>query len=291
MRSYEAEVPCLSLTEEERRSGCSFVHQFSIRDTYCLHSHTFYEFFLISRGKGIHRINGSSTLLSEGSFVLVRPSDTHCYDFLNQYDLELINIPFLPVHFERICRLFDCSPSFWERPALCPQVELAGNQLAETRSRLLQIGQMESGVRRRQYLLSVLPSFLYPFLAVWEQNPSDGSALHQGKPFPAWLSDLLSRMEIRENYVEGLPRMIALSHMSQEYLTRSFRKWLHMSPTEFINARRMELAASLLLEAELSVLEVCQECGFRNLSYFYRIFREQYGCAPGKFGKKEETDV
>ncbi len=287
MKSCRKEPPRLSLTEAERQSGCGFVHQLSIRDTYCLHSHTFYEFFLISRGKGIHRINGSSTLLSEGSFVLVRPSDTHCYDFLNQYDLELINIPFLPIHFERICRLFDCSPAFWEQPALCPQVELEGPQLAEMRSRLLTIGQMESGVPRRQYLLSVLPSFLYPFVAAQGPDSPEGSGNHQRTPFPAWLSQLLSRMELRENYVEGLPRMIALSHMSQEYLTRSFQKWLHMSPTEFINSRRMELAASLLLEEQLSILEVCQECGFRNLSYFYRMFREQYGCAPGKFGKKE----
>ena len=79
-------VPLLTLKGED----CGFQHQFSVGETYPFHTHTFYEFFLISKGKGIHRINEASILLSEGSFVFVRPSDRHGYDFLNQYDLELI---------------------------------------------------------------------------------------------------------------------------------------------------------------------------------------------------------
>lgn len=108
------EVPRLTLKGEE----CGFQHQFSVRETYPFHTHTFYEFFLINKGKGIHRINGSSVLLSEGSFVFVRPSDRHGYDFLNQYDLELINISFLPSIFEKICGFLDVRRLFLRIP-LC----------------------------------------------------------------------------------------------------------------------------------------------------------------------------
>lgn len=124
-------VPRLTLKGEE----CGFQHQFSVRETYPFHTHTFYEFFLINKGKGIHRINGSSVLLSEGSFVFVRPSDRHGYDFLNQYDLELINISFLPSIFEKICGLLGCAPSFFTDSPLCLQTELAEPVLSDIREK------------------------------------------------------------------------------------------------------------------------------------------------------------
>ncbi|HJA92310.1 MAG TPA: AraC family transcriptional regulator [Candidatus Eisenbergiella merdipullorum] len=283
-----SQIPCLTLTEEEDGSG--FQHHFSVRETYPLHTHTFYEFFLISKGRGIHRINGSSTLLSEGSFVLIRPSDRHGYDFLNQYDLELINVSFLPSIFESLCRLFDCPPSLFTGPNLCPQIQLQEPLLSDIRGKMLQFERFSAkkecqGSEKRQYLLSVLPWFLYPFLRVLSQEKGEPSD-KVPHPLPGWLSGLLRQMERPENYTAGLPRLIELANLSQEYLTRSFRRYLHMTPTEFINLRRMELAASLLLEGKMEIIEISQECGFHNLGYFYRVFQKQYGCAPGEFKRQ-----
>ena len=268
------EVPRLTLKGEE----CGFQHQFSVRESYPFHTHTFYEFFLINKGKGIHRINGSSVLLSEGSFVFVRPSDRHGYDFLNQYDLELINISFLPSIFEKICGLLGCAPSFFTDSPLCLQTELAESVLSDIREKMLHVGGLEPGAARRLYLNAVLPYFLYHFCP--------GPALQEVDPLPGWLSSLIRRMEEPENFIEGLPRLISLANVSQEYLNRSFRRYLHMSPTEFINMRRMDFAASLILENRMEIIDICQECGFRNLSYFYRVFQRQYGCAPGEFLRK-----
>ena len=35
--------------------------------------------------------------------------------------------------------------------------------------------------------------------------------------------------------------------------------------------RRMDFAASLILENRMEIIDICQECGFRNLSYFTRF--------------------
>ena len=83
-----------------------------------------------------------------------------------------------------------------------------------------------------------------------------------------------------ENFLAGLPRMISLSGVSQEHLTRQFRKYLDMSPIEFINLKRIGLAAKLLTEGNHEILEVCYACGFNNLSHFYHCFKKQYGCTP-----------
>lgn len=273
-------IPRLSLEGD----CCGFQHHFSVRETFPLHTHSFYECFLINKGNGIHRINDSSTLLSEGAFVLVRPADRHSYDFLNQYDLELINVSFSVSCFEAVCRLLDCPVSLFDSPRLSPQLLLQDPLLSDIREKMLRVGtSLCSGTEesKRQYLLSVLPWFLYQFLSVLSGVHS--AAPSSFGPLPGWLSDLIRRMELPENFTAGLPRLIALANLSQEYLTRSFRRYLHMTPTEFINLRRMDLAASLLLEDRLEIIDICQECGFHNLGYFYRVFQKQYGCAPGEF--------
>ncbi len=90
---------------------------------------------------------------------------------------------------------------------------------------------------------------------------------------PQWLSGLLEEMDERENFVAGLPRLLALAHMSQEHLTRSFRRYLGVTPTAFINAKRLGLAAELLLTTETPVIDVGGLCGFNSQSRFYRLFR------------------
>lgn len=265
----------LSLTEEDLKSDVGFLHQFSVQDTYPLHTHSFYEIFLINRGKGIHKINGESVLLSEGSLVLIRPDDRHSYAFLNQYDMELINIAFPVSLFDKTCSFLGFPKSCLTVPALSPMVMLTGNALTDVQDKLLQLGDIPAGQKRRQLCLAVLPYLLYQFI-----RDSDFSAV---TPLPAWLSSLIRQMEQPDNFVAGLPRMIELSHMSQEHLGRSFQRFLHMSPTEFINLRRMEYAATLLLDGKLQIIDICHECGFTNVSYFYRIFHRQYGCSPKHF--------
>lgn len=274
--SYHREsVPCLSLTAEDQKSDVGFLHQFSVQETYPLHTHNFYEIFLINKGKGIHKINGESVLLSEGSFVLIRPQDQHNYAFLNQYDMELVNIAFPSSLFDKICGLLGCPQAYLTDAPISPMLELSGSVLADIREKLLAIGTKEKGRNRRQFLMAVLPYFLYQF--------TSAAAFTDTATLPPWLASLIRQMEEPDNFIAGLPRLITLANLSQEHLNRSFQRFLHMSPTEFINLRRMEYAASLLLEERLQIIDICQECGFSNLSYFYHIFRKQYGCSPRQF--------
>lgn len=45
---------------------------------------------------------------------------------------------------------------------------------------------------------------------------------------------------------------------------------------------RMERARQLLRAGGVSVAQAAQACGYKNMTHFYRLFRECYGCAPGE---------
>jgi len=63
-----------------------------------------------------------------------------------------------------------------------------------------------------------------------------------------------------------------------------------LTPSEYIDQVRIEFAAHLLRSDERSIDEVVEACGFDNNSYFYRLFKRQYGTTPRQFRLRNLRD-
>ncbi len=68
--------------------------------------------------------------------------------------------------------------------------------------------------------------------------------------------------------------------MSSRKFYRKFKEISSMSPSDLINNARMEKAAQLLADTELSILDVISEVGIISRSYFYKEFANKYGMTP-----------
>lgn len=77
-------------------------------------------------------------------------------------------------------------------------------------------------------------------------------------------------------------------HISASHLSRQFRKETGLSMTAFINKRRVDRAKALLSENQESVTAIALSCGFENLNYFSKIFREQTGMTPLNYQKQHK---
>ena len=51
----------------------------------------------------------------------------------------------------------------------------------------------------------------------------------------------------------------------------------------YITARRIDAAAILLHESQLSIAETARCVGYRHLQTFYRLFKDHLGCTPAAF--------
>lgn len=120
------------------------------------------------------------------------------------------------------------------------------------------------------------------------RNKGMESVFDKSSGLPEWMDNVITQMNKPENYIPGLPRLLETAHMSQEHITREFRKYLNVTPTEFINSRRILYAADLVLEGKKSITEICFASGFNNVGYFYRKFRSQLGCSPKKYSDKNK---
>lgn len=73
---------------------------------------------------------------------------------------------------------------------------------------------------------------------------------------------------------------------SPNYLCRFFKEIAGLSPIQYLINCRLERASTLLANTSIPILQVSLDCGFENVSYFIRKFKESKGCTPKEFRRK-----
>ena len=80
-----------------------------------------------------------------------------------------------------------------------------------------------------------------------------------------------------------LPQLSELVSMSQSAFSRFFKLRTGLTISDFILEKRLGSATRMLVDTNMSVSEICYDCGFNNLSHFSRCFRQRKGCTPSEF--------
>lgn len=68
--------------------------------------------------------------------------------------------------------------------------------------------------------------------------------------------------------------------MSTRQLERLFRRYLNRSPKRYYMELRLQKARNLLMQTDLSVINVALACGFASPSHFSKCYRAHYGTTP-----------
>jgi AraC family transcriptional regulator, glycine betaine-responsive activator len=110
---------------------------------------------------------------------------------------------------------------------------------------------------------------------------------HQRMALPARLGvrhpKLLSVIELMEEHLEEpLERrdLAKAAGLSNRQLERLFRKYLNRSPARYYVELRLNRARLLLLQTNMSVIDVALACGFVSASHFSKCYRDFFGRTP-----------
>ncbi|WP_233519881.1 MULTISPECIES: AraC family transcriptional regulator [Bacteroides] len=71
--------------------------------------------------------------------------------------------------------------------------------------------------------------------------------------------------------------------LSSDHFTRIFKQVSGMSPIQYIQAKRIERAQTLLLASRLSIKEIAETVGIPNLSQFSKLFTKETGHSPREY--------
>ncbi len=69
-------------------------------------------------------------------------------------------------------------------------------------------------------------------------------------------------------------------NMSTRQLERLFRRYLNRSPKRYYMELRLEKARNLLLQTDMSVINVALACGFTSPSHFSKCYRSHFNRTP-----------
>lgn len=94
------------------------------------------------------------------------------------------------------------------------------------------------------------------------------------------LSAIVARMEANIEDPISPARLAADAGMSPRQLERLFARYLGRSPKRYYMEIRLERARNLLLQTEMSVIEIALACGFASSAHFSKCYRGSYDTTP-----------
>jgi AraC family transcriptional regulator len=96
-------------------------------------------------------------------------------------------------------------------------------------------------------------------------------------------------MQYIENHIEtkiDIDHLAEMSGWTHEHFTRTFQRHVGQPPREWINKRRINHAAQLLLQRTDSARQIALEMGFKDEYYFHRLFRRLMGMTSLQYRKR-----
>jgi AraC family cel operon transcriptional repressor len=239
-----------------------------------VHDHDFAEVTWVREGQGIHRINGRRQKLRTGQMTFIRPTDCHGLEAKPGTAFRLENVAMPVAALKRFLARYPAAERSalpWERKGRYPATISLG---AEQCSKLEVEMQWLRTAPRNAFSLD---GFLLNLARILGSGPAATSTL------PEWLDNGLRRFASEAAMSDGVARLFRLAGRCPEHVARTMKKHLDITPTDWVNNRRIKHAARLTESTMLPIIEIAAECGFENLGYFHRLFRARFGTSPLRY--------
>jgi AraC family cel operon transcriptional repressor len=142
--------------------------------------------------------------------------------------------------------------------------------------------QLERSPRAKLYL----EAFLLPLLVALDRRP-EGLALGA----PDWLIAACSAARHPNVFRQGASGLVAATGRAHPHVSRTMRRYMGLTPSEYINLQRMEYAARRLAGTSDPLAEIAIDCGLPNLSHFHKLFLTSHGETPQRYRKTRQRTL
>ncbi len=246
------------------------------------HDHDFYEIFWVEEGEGVHHINHRKRALREGMIVLVKDTDIHAISSGAEKTMRIANLAFSKRCWEDLFKRYfpeEKNPMQLSSPSR--EIPLRHEDFLAIRR---QSQRLNSAVRSR----AQLDFFLLEILFMMRRSTVSES---QRSVVPDWLDAACLGIKKTEHLPQGLESFYRLAGRSPDHVARACRTHLGISPTEIVNAARLEHAAARLSGTDDTILDIADDCGLPNLAHFYKLFAARFGTTPRRYRMQAQLIV
>jgi len=269
----------------DRRMHISYRYVYSETEYFRPHNHDYFEVFLVLKGQVIHWVNGTETLLGKGDLVFIRPDDTHDYRLKDELPCSMLNLTFTAQTLEQLFTyLADGFPSqaLLENPQP-PTRKLSDRELSWFEGQMSMVRSIdpEDYTRIKTGLRVLLMRIFTKYFAELEAEEDE---------VPVWLERMCATMREGSNFAESTEFFFSLTDKTREHVSRSMKKYMGMTVTEYINALRLNYIANMLRNSNHRISHIIFESGFNNISWASELFKQRYGMTMRQFRSGKETE-
>jgi AraC family L-rhamnose operon transcriptional activator RhaR len=247
------------------------------------HLHEFYELAFVTAGKGQHFTAAGERAVQRGSVIFVPPGAGHGYRLCRDMEVYncLIRASAADVELLLVSRDPRLEPFFGSHahhvPGIPLVVDLDDGDLEEclghldvVRLRAPTDHAPAGDLGRLLIVLDLLARRLDPASAT-------DAAAPRRPPVVVAVMDLIER-DLAHPWTLG--ELSARLYISPHHLCHLFSHWVGEPPIAFVNRRRAEVAAGLLVTTEDLVSSIGASVGWSDPSMFSRAFRRAFGVSP-----------
>lgn len=247
-------------------------------ETYGPHTHLRIEINYVKRGSCSLHLDNKIVRFREGEIMIIAPHVNHLFE-AGPNGTTLMQLEFLPEIFSRFRLKQVSNASIPDTVSLFPfgkehQVIKVIDNIRIVHSLQRIIHEMEAKNPYYQHLVIMyyaeLLILIHRYMEEVHLPLCTNKAIRQAVTY------------MRSNYLSPIAINQVADHVgvSERYLRTLFTTNLNQSPLEYLNRIRVQKAIELLQNTDLSVKEVCFQCGFQSPQYFSRLFKRQTGVAP-----------
>ncbi len=249
---FRSELPIIFHHDHVSPKGCLSNWHENIELLYC------------SAGKGKAIINSTPVEMKPGSLILINSGDIH-YTVPDTEALEYYCL----IIYSDFLKAFDINVE---------KIHFTEDVTGPVGHAFFQkmINELDT---RQPYYTAIVRGEIISFIAYLCRN-------HVSEKQSAGNDDMIKSgmIYIREHFRENINVESVAAHagFSRFYFSRQFKRITGMTVMEYVQFLRCRHARELLLAGNCSVSRAAMECGFSDLSYFTKVFKEQFGVLPSR---------
>ena len=248
-----------------------------------MHCHNFYSIFWFNSGEGTHIVDFDEYEIEQGTVFFLSPKPIHTYrnlsnveDFLLKIDNELQGRSKTKM-FDHANGFAHCKISEAAKEKMMPIVKLM--QEASTL-------QYEDKSLQASYFASLLSLLLIDMIRLGEWGESSFSNVSSDS-FQVYAKFV---QMVEDNYIEShaVKDYIEKLGVSQTTLNQYTQQYAKTTPLKIINNRIILEAKRLLRYSTTRTKQIAFYLGFKDDSYFAKLFKRNVGMSPVEFREKEK---
>ena len=255
------------------------------------HRHNYVELVYMCAGSTTHIINGTTkVVLGEGDMLFLNQNVYHEILPAGENDIA-VNFIILPEFFDRPLSMIERENVLRDFLVSTLTDDTSGTNYLHVQSK--GIVPVENLIENMLWTLiekqPMVDTINQTSMGLLLMNLSRfAETINRSEPDQAEQKMVLTVLDyIEHHYQNGtLAEAAAALHQPDYAVSRLLKKRLGRTFKELLQLRKLQQAAYLLDNSTLPADRILTAVGYENSSYFYRCFREKYGCSPREYRKK-----